>query len=392
VDVLSLVDGRRQTLLTNATFGRFVASADGTGFLTFIRAGAAFAVPFDPVRLEVRGSALPVAEHVAYNPRVGSADLALSRSGTLIFRNEVKAHLKWLGNPALDPLLPDLGNYREPTISEDGARVAFSMAGDLWVHDLRRGVSTRVTKGVPAAGPVWTPDGRFIVFSTRDNIAWVGSDGGADPQPLLPPARSIVRYPTSIRDFGDHLTLSAMQLQVGSTQGWDLWTVRLTIDRAGMHAAAPQPYLATSHDERQLALSPDGRWAAYNSNESGLQHEVYVRAVPDDGRRWKISDGGGAVPRWSPGRPMLFFQGAARQLMVAPYSTPGGVFLPGAPHVWSPERILDDPLRVYSVRRTDGHVAALLKDPGEERQAAHVVTLSTNVLEELRRRAAVQQR
>jgi hypothetical protein len=97
VDVLSLVDGRRQTLLTNATFGRFVASADGTGFLTFIRAGATFAVPFDPVRLEVRGSALPVAEHVAYNPRVGSADLALSRSGTLIFRNEVKAHLTGSG-------------------------------------------------------------------------------------------------------------------------------------------------------------------------------------------------------------------------------------------------------------------------------------------------------
>jgi serine/threonine-protein kinase len=262
------------------------------------------------------------------------------------------------------------------------------MAGDLWVYDLQRRISTQVTKGVPATGPLWTPDGRFLVFSTFDNIAWVASDGGAEPKPLLPPAPSAVRYPTSIRRIGDHLVLGIMQLQVGSPQAWDLWTVELANEGAELRTTAPRPYLKTRYDERQLALSPDGRWVAYNSNESGSQQEVYVRAFPDDGRRWKISDGGGMVPQWAPERPLLVFQGASRQLMAAAYSTTNGTFVPGAPKVWSSEPVLERQVRVYSIRRSDTRVAALLRDPAVEQQSDHVVALWTDILEELERRSA----
>ena len=284
-----------------------------------------------------------------------------------------------------------MGAYGEPILSDDGNRVASSMSDGLWVYDLRRKISTQVIKGAPGVGPLWTPDGRFLLFSTFDNIAWVGSDGGKQPQPLLPAAASVVRYPTSIRTMGDHvMRLGFMQLEIGSGRNWDLWTVQIAADASGLHASTAQPYLETRRDERQLALSPDGRWAAYNSNESGVQHEIYVRSFPDDGRRWKVSDGGGMVPQWSPQRSILFFQGAARRLMALPYSVAGREFVPGTAHPWSSEPIRDDMLRVYLIRRSDTRVAALLRDPAVEQQSDHVIALWTDILEELGRRSAAR--
>jgi serine/threonine-protein kinase len=388
IDVLSLVSGERKTLQTDASFGRFATAPDGTGYLTFVRAGALFAVSFDLSTLTTVGSPFPITDHVSYSPLVGAADFDISRTGVMIFRRDVPARLQWL-DPARDaePLLPGSGHYSEPIFSNDGEQIAFSIRENVWVYDVARRMETQITKGVAAAGPLWTPDDQFIVFSTNDNIAWVGSDGGTAPRHLLPADPSVVRYPTSIISVGDRLLrLAFMQLDIGSTRSWDLWTVQVAVEGAALRASAAEPYLRTAADERQLALSPDGRWVAYNSNESGVQHEIYVRAFPDDGRRWRVSVGGGMVPQWSPRRHVMLFQAPTRHLMAVPYSASTARFVPGAPRPWSTAAVQSDMLRVYTVR-SDGRTAALRKEPQAEQQAEHLVELWTNVIAEFERRS-----
>jgi serine/threonine-protein kinase len=279
-----------------------------------------------------------------------------------------------------------------PTLSPDGNRIAFSLGDDLWVYDLQRKMRTQVTTGIGAAGPVWTPDGRFILFSTYDNIAWIPADGGSEPKLLLAAKSSVVRYPTSIYETTHDRRLAFMQNDVGDNQSWDLWTVPVAIDSAGLHASEPEPFLRTKFDERHLTFSRDGRWVAYSSNESGARHEIYVRRFPSDGRRWKVSDSGGIVPQWSSDRRKLFFQSLDRLLMVAPYSATANAFIPGEPRAWSEQPLLETfGPRVYSVSRDGTRVAALIPDATSQAQSRHVVTLWTNVLEEFRRRSSIQQ-
>ena len=109
----------------------------------------------------------------------------------------------------------------------------------------------------------------------------------------------MTRYPTSIYERAGNGRLAFMQFDAGTSQASDLWTVSLRIDPAGLRASEPEPFLRTIFDERHLTFSQDGRWVAYSSTESGSRHEIYVRAFPNDGRRWKISDTGGIVPQWS---------------------------------------------------------------------------------------------
>ena len=134
---------------------------------------------------------------------------------------------------------------------------------------------------------------------------------------------------------------------------------------------------------------------ADSSTESGAQHEIYVRAFPDDGRRWKISDGGGTVPQWAETAPRsLMFQAPDRSLRAAPYSTTSHDFVPGAPHVWSTVRTAADATAtsVFTVASHGARVAALVSEHASEERARHVATLWTNVLDEFDRRLAVQKR
>jgi serine/threonine-protein kinase len=238
---------------------------------------------------------------------------------------------------------------------------------------------------------VWTPDGRFIVFSTLDNIAWIPSDGSSDARPLLAPKTFVVRYPTSMRDRTDDFRLAFMQLEVTGNRSWDLWTVPIRVDGAGLHAVEPEPFLTTTYDERQLIFSPDGQWVAYSSSASHGQHEIYVRAFPDNGHRWQISNGGGYVPQWSSEH--LFFEAPNALLLRVPYSATRGGFIPGEPRVWSQQPIsFDLGHRTYFVPRDGTRVLAVVPDFSAEQQSRHVVSLWTDVFEEFRRPSAGAQR
>jgi serine/threonine-protein kinase len=208
IEVVTLADGRRRTLQTEGTFGRVAGGASGGAYLTFVRGGTVFASAFDVDRLESIGTAAVLVEHVAYNASMGAAQLDVSRTGTLIYRPEVETGLSWLESSGAAPrVFAGTDAYTGPSLSPDGTRLAYSLRDDLWVYDIARKIRTQVTKGIRAVGPLWTPDGRFIVFSTLDTLAWVPADGGSAPRQLLPPAPAVVRFPTGAEVGGGGLPL-----------------------------------------------------------------------------------------------------------------------------------------------------------------------------------------
>jgi serine/threonine-protein kinase len=293
IDVLSLADHRRKTLVRGGTFGRYLPS----GHLVYVKGGTLLAVPFDVERLEVRGTPAPVLEQVSYNTADGSAQLAFSSPGTLLYRNSGAGAglftVAWLdGTGKTQPLLANPGAYGRPSLSPDGQRLALEVSDgsglDLWVYDWPRGTMTRVTFTGRAESPLWSPDGRYLAFQTGGaGIAVIRADGGGQPQPVTQSTNN--QYPWSFTSDGKRLAF--METSGGTLN--DLWTVPLESGGAGLRGGKPEVFLQTPADERTPAISPDGRWMAYRSDESGTP-QVYVRAFPDTGGKWQISNSSGA--------------------------------------------------------------------------------------------------
>jgi len=187
IEVVSLKDGRRKILVTAGTFGRYLPS----GHLVYVNKGTLFAVPFDLDKLEVRSTPSPVLEEVAYSVGSGSAQFDFSRSGTLLYRGGVAVGggalftVQWLDVAGkTQPLLAKTDSYLYPRLSPDGQRLALS-AGDIWIYEWQRDTMTRLTFTGGAIDPVWSPDGRYIVFQAPNGgMFWTRSDGAGKPQSL----------------------------------------------------------------------------------------------------------------------------------------------------------------------------------------------------------------
>jgi serine/threonine-protein kinase len=158
------------------------------------------------------------------------------------------------------------------------------------------------------------------------------------------------------------------------------------IDGGSITAGKPEPFLISDAFELYPAFSPDGRWISYTSLESGT-YEVYVRAFPDNGRRWQVSNRGGNIARWSPDGRRLFYHDHYNRIMVADYTTRAGVFHVGEPAVWRDMPIADTGVVPNFDIAPDGRIAALLPtgETGERQDERHV-TFVVNFLEEVRRR------
>jgi serine/threonine-protein kinase len=177
----------------------------------------------------------------------------------------------------------------------------------MW--DLERHTMSRFTFE-PSAYPVWTPDGRMLVFTLFEkgigNLTWRVSDGTAMEERLLEGTKS--RYPTSVSADGSRLLFR----EEGGPTGLDLAVVTLGSGKA------PEPLLVTEFNELNAEFSPDGRWLAYRSNESG-RDEIYVRPFPDvAGTLWQISTDGGEQPAWAKSGDELFYRGLDGSLMRVP--------------------------------------------------------------------------
>jgi Tol biopolymer transport system component len=245
---------------------------------------------------------------------------------------------------------------------------------------------TRLTFSGAANHPVWSPDGRYIVFvAVGEGMSVIRSDGSGKPQPLTQSKN--LQVPWSFAPDGKRLAF----FEQASGTGYDLWTLPLESDSAGLRAGKPEVFLQTPANEVGSSFSPDGRWLAYMSDELG-NFQVYVRAFPDKGGKWQISNTGGAYPMWSRNGRELFFETLDRHIMVAAYAVKGDSFEADKPRIWSEKHLGDVGTRLNVDLAPDGkRIAAIMPVETAEGQKAqnHVIFLE-NFFDEVRRRTATQ--
>jgi len=298
--------------------------------------------------------------------------------------------VEWLDSSGkIQPLIATPGAYLHPRFSPDGRRLALTMSTssgrDIYVYELGRETMTRLTFGGHSSFPVWTPDGKHIAFQLSASglgIEWVRSDGSGEPQQIL-----AAQNPTTLWSFspdGRHLAY----FESNSATGFDISTLPLdTSDPDHPKAGKPEPFLRTPSDELLPMFSPDGRWIAYRSSESGAS-EIYVRPFPaGQGGKWQISTGGGLYAIWSNNGRELFYEAADNRIMVVDYTVNGDSFVPGKPRLWSDKRIFYTGTSNLALA-PDGKRFAVFPMPeaaGPEKGSVHVMFLE-NFFDELRRR------
>jgi serine/threonine-protein kinase len=304
IEVVMLATGERKVVLRGGSFARYAPS----GHLVYASKGALFAVPFDLKKLQVAGSPAPVAQNVFWNSTEGAAQVSFSATGVLTYLHggpeAPKYPVVWVDRQGgTTKLLDEPGAYGNPRLSPDGKQLALTVLRDgnfdIWVYDIERGVPTRLTFDDAAdTEQVWSPDGRFVVFSSgrkgADNLYRKRADGSGDEEQLT--TGDSPKWATSWSSDGRSIAHVAM-----SPSG------NFDIAVLSPDAHTDTPLLNSSFREADGAISPDGRWLAYSSNESG-RLEVYVRPFPSGGGRWQVSDAGGGSPRWARSGKELFYR------------------------------------------------------------------------------------
>ena len=389
IEVLTLADGHRKIVAQGGNSPRYLPTSARVGHLVYLNKATLFAVPFNLDTLETHGTAVPVLDDVGYEPRFGTGLFDVSRTGTLVYRRasggaSAMATLQWM-DPAgqKEPLQVTPGAYQNPRLSPDGTRIALSITAganqDVWVYDLERDTTTRLTFGGGFYDfPTWSPNGHDVVFSAAGNgIFQARADGASQPHALTPSKTR--QIPWSFAPDGKRLAYFEV---AGSPQ---IWTVPLDDQGGQLKAGTPEPFLKSTFSDVGPVFSPDGRWLAYQSNESG-KNEIYVRAFPPpssgQGGKWQISNSGGTVPRWSRSGHELLYQ-SGDQIMAASYTVNSDTFLAEKPRAW----IAKLGGTQWDLARDGKRVAVLT--PVESAAAPkpeHEVVLLQNFFDELRRR------
>jgi eukaryotic-like serine/threonine-protein kinase len=334
IEVLDLRTGEQRVLIEGGSDARYSPS----GHLIYARAGTLFAVPFDVDRLEVKGTPVSVLEGVSWIPLIGSADFALSNSGTLVYLpsngQEEITSMAWVDrNGSVTPVAAPANVYSSPSLSPDGGRIAVSIGTaqsgwDIWVYDLTRGGLRRITSATSSTynhAPVWTPDGKRLVFSSRFGggkmgLAWSSADGSEPPQRLidtdvpatagtfLSGAKSLVFY----RGVPGTTELMMLPLKPGSQ----------SLAAGSMQRLIPGNLMSPQ-------TSPDGQLLAYVS--LGQSPQVFVQPLSGPGENWQVSTDGGTSPRWARNGHELFYRNGDKMMSVEIETKPK--LKPGKPTV-----------------------------------------------------------
>jgi Tol biopolymer transport system component len=394
IEVQSLTTGGRKTLQRGAYFGHYLPS----GHLIYMRQGILFAAPLDLDRLELYGAPVPVVEDVPSGDVSGTAHFHFSQTGTVVYRSSKGAiegrSISWLESSGkTETLRLNPGKYSgAPRFSPDGRRLAVAVLSngkiDVWIYDLDRDSMTRLTFAPgDNYSPVWTPDGKRIAFCSRGSgISWIRADGAGEVQRLT--ESSNVQTPASFSPDGKLLAFTDQ----GIGTGLDIWTLPIDFSNADSpKPGKPTPFLRTPTTEMNPSFSPDGRWLAYTSTESGTP-EVYVRPFPGPGGKWQISSSGGTYPIWSPKAHDLFYRAADNRIMVATYTAPGDSFLTDKRRVWTETRMIDSgPLPSFDLAPDGKRFAILMPaDAMGEQKPSTQLTFLLNFFDELRRRVPVR--
>jgi len=388
-----LKSGERRTVATSGSYGRYVPS----GHIIYTLGGNLFAVPFDLDRMEVTGPPAPFLERVVFAASVGSAQFSVSNSGSFVYvSGESLASslaVYWMDREGkFQPLRSVPGDFVNPRISPDGKRLSLSVAdggsNGVWVYDWARDTMTRLTFSGNDFAQVWTPDGKREAFSSSrsgfQNLYWHRADGTGEIQRLTDSKNT--QFASSWTPDGKFL----VYWEAAQSTGNDIWVLPMEGDeKSGWKPGTPKVFLKTPFNENNPAFSPDGRWIAYGSNESG-RNEVYVRPFPSGEGKWMISNGGGTHPRWSRNGKDLFYRTLDEtRLMVATYHVVGGSFQADKPVLWSPGQFADIGGRPNYDLAPDGKRVVVLryaesKEKTAEKEDKFVLIL--NVFDELRRR------
>jgi serine/threonine protein kinase len=322
IAILSLETGERRVLVKDGTHARYASA----GYLIYLRAGSLLAAPFDVELLEVTGPAVRVLDGVK-SSGAGGGYYSFSRNGSFVwvpaagltasiseFSSAVsltvaESALLWVDRRGqTQQLLLPSRHYWGPSFSPDGRRLALTIDLDIFILDLDRGALTRFTFEGRNHIPIWTSDGQRLTFSSarkgHPNLFWKMADGSGIAEQLLTSKQH--QDPGSWSPDGKIMAYAELHPETN----WDIWLLRMEDERRS------EPFLQTRFNEYHPMISPDGRWLAYSSDESG-RLEVYVRPFPDGRGKWLISTEGGREPLWARDGEELFYRTGGKLMTVA---------------------------------------------------------------------------
>jgi serine/threonine-protein kinase len=399
IEVLALKTRERKTIVRGGAHGRYVPS----GHLIYLHQNTLMAAPFDLGKLLVSGPAQAVLEDVSALSSSSPGDFAVSGapsgSGTLVYiggKPDPPRAIFWLDSAGnTQPLHPAPGFYNCLRFSPDGKRLAFAIGDvlikeDIWIQDLERNTTIRLTS-LPGVNnsPLWSPDGKYILFQSRyqpnQGHYWIRADGAGEVQRLAEAGPSEIDHASSISPDGKRVAVQGgnpfTEMEVG-TKPFEGVPEHPRLGKTEPFVRAPGFTMP--------AFSPDGHWLAYASGETGTA-EVYVRPYPGPRGKWPISNGGGEFPIWSPNGRELFFRARDGRIMVADYSAKGDSFVAAKPRVWSEKKILlnrgGGPFMPYALAPDGKRFAVVLYTDGtSEQQSVLQLNFLLNFFDELRRR------
>jgi serine/threonine-protein kinase len=314
----------RKILVRGGTYGRYIP----TGHILYARGSSVFAVPFDPVKVEVSGTPQLVIEGGMPSPQSGDANFTVSSSGTLVYvpfgsRDDLQVRLEWIDRQGKEsPIIDSIQPYGDGTVSPDGQKIAMAMRAandDIWVYHIPRGTLTRLTFGGGNSDlPMWSPDGNRVLYTSERNRSYSlfakPWDGSGDEE--------------KIGDMPGIAGLSSPAISpdgksVAYPRKGDIWIMRT--DKGGMS----EQFTQARAEEFDPSFSPDGRWLSYSTDETG-QPEVCVVPYPRRTGKWQVSTHGGYFGRWlRGGKELIYLEG--RTIMSVEIH-PGATFDYSVPH------------------------------------------------------------
>jgi serine/threonine protein kinase/Tol biopolymer transport system component len=296
------------------------------GYLLFVRQGALLAQRFDASSLRLIGDAVPLAENAAVNSGTWRGNFTVSENGILVYEvgspTAGSSRLLWYDRDGKQIAeTGTLGDYGTPSLSPDGRKLAVVVSApsksspNIWVFDLARGIRDRLTfSSAIDAAPSWSPDGKTIVFqsnrSGQFHLYQKAADGAGSTSPLV--LDNDWEYSPSFSSDGRYLIFERHARQPGAHT--EIQAMPLSGDRKAFPVVQNQQFNVTLP-----ALSPDGKWLAYVSPESG-RREIYIVTFPHGTGRWEVSPGGGDWPRWRHDGKELFYISPDNKIMSAEIS------------------------------------------------------------------------